>query len=66
MNHHSKNDALRQDRLDEEARRQDVRDEVADETDGDVDDVGSQDERRKEGRNAPDLHDLRDDERGTA
>lgn len=64
MAHHDKNDELREDRFDQETRRQDVRDEVFDETDGGADDLGSQDERRQEGRDAPDPDDLfRDNER---
>jgi len=49
---HDKNDELREDRYDQEERRQDVRDEAFDESDGDADDLGSQDERRKEGDEA--------------
>jgi hypothetical protein len=52
MGHHKGNDELREDRLDQEEHRQDIRDEVFEETDGDVDDLGSQDERRKEGLGA--------------
>lgn len=43
-----KNDELREDRSEQEEHRQEVRDEVFDET-GDADDLGSQDERRKDG-----------------
>ncbi|QQB15165.1 hypothetical protein [Brevibacterium casei] len=49
MGHHKNNDELREERFDQEQHRQDLRDEVFAETDGDVDDSGSQDERRKEG-----------------
>lgn len=64
MGHHSKNDELREDRFDQEARRQDVRDEVIDESNGrENDDLGSQDERRKEGKDAPDPDDLFRDNR---
>lgn len=45
---HDKNDELREDREDQEERRQHHRDETFSAT-GDVDDEGSQDERRKEG-----------------
>ncbi|MDR2323537.1 MAG: hypothetical protein LBE60_18055 [Microbacterium sp.] len=45
---HDKNDELREDREDQEERRQHHRDETFAAT-GDVDDEGSQDERRKEG-----------------
>lgn len=48
--HKDSNDARRADRLEQEEHRQDVRDEAFDETGGGVDDLGSQDERRKEGR----------------
>jgi hypothetical protein len=64
MSHETKNDELRDDRLDQEQRRQEIRDEVFEDTAGEGDDLGSQDERRKEGRDAPDLHALRDDTRG--
>lgn len=43
-----KNDELREDRSEQEEHRQDVRDEVVGET-GEADDLGSQDERRKDG-----------------
>lgn len=49
MGHHKDNDELREDRVDQEEHRQEVRDDVFADTDGDVDDLGSQDERRKEG-----------------
>ncbi|VEW10899.1 Uncharacterised protein [Brevibacterium casei] len=49
MGHHKNNDELREERFEQEQHRQDLRDEVFAETDGDVDDSGSQDERRKEG-----------------
>lgn len=60
MGHHTENDKLREDRIDQEKRRQEIRD-GADETNGGTDDVGSQDKRRKEGRNAPDVKELRED-----
>ena len=64
MGDHSKNDELREDRYDQEERRQDVRDEVFDENDGEADNLGSQDERRKEGDEAHHRDDrFRDDER---
>lgn len=63
MGHHTENDKLREDRIDQEKRRQEIRDSVTDETNGGTDDVGSQDKRRKEGRNAPDLKELREDTR---
>ena len=46
---HDKNDELREAREGQEAHRQEVRDDVFDETDGGADDLGSQDERRKDG-----------------
>ena len=46
---HDKNDELREDRTAQEEQRQHLRDEVF-ETTGEADDIGSQDERRKEGR----------------
>ena len=49
MGHHKDNDELREDRQEQESHRQDLRDEVFDEADGAVDDLGSQDERRAEG-----------------
>lgn len=49
MGHHKDNDELREGRSDQEQHRQDIRDEVFEETDGGVDDLGSQDERRKDG-----------------
>ncbi len=48
MGHHKDNGELREDRYDQEQRRQDIRHEVAEET-GAAADLGSQDERRKEG-----------------
>jgi hypothetical protein len=45
-----KNDELRDDHLAQDEHRQDLRDEVFEETDGGVDDIGPQDQRRKEGR----------------
>lgn len=50
MGHHKSNDELRDDRRGQEEHRQETRDEVFDDADGAVDDLGSQDERRKEGR----------------
>ncbi|GAA4389729.1 hypothetical protein [Tsukamurella soli] len=50
MGHHKGNDELREDRSEQEEHRQEVRDEVFDEADGAAADLGSQDERRKEGR----------------
>lgn len=44
-----KNDELRDDRLKQEEHRQNLRDDVSPEADGDEDNLGSQDERRKEG-----------------
>ncbi len=44
-----KNDELREDELGQEERRQTLRDEESDEAGG-LDDIGSQDERREEGR----------------
>ena len=49
MGHHKDNGELREEREEQEQHRQEVRDEVFAETDGEVDDSGSQDERRKEG-----------------
>jgi len=49
MGHHKGNDELREDRRGQEQHRQEIRDEVFEEGDGAVDDLGSQDERRKEG-----------------
>lgn len=50
MGHHNNdNDERRDERLEHDERRQEIRDEVFDETDGGVADLGSQDERRKEG-----------------
>jgi len=46
---HDKNDELREDRRDQEAKRQQRRDNAFSEGEGAVDDEGSQDERRKEG-----------------
>ncbi len=46
---HKDYDELREDRIDQEKHRQDLRDEAFDEADGAADDLGSQDERRKEG-----------------
>lgn len=62
MGHHKDNDELRKDRFDQEKRREDLRDEALEGTDGGSDDLGSQDERRKEGRNAPDLDRMRKDD----
>lgn len=53
MGHHDNNhDAQRDERLKQEEHRQEVRDEVFDETGGKADDLGSQDERRKQGDNS--------------
>lgn len=53
MGHHkSENDELRDDREGQEERRQEVRDEVFEATDGGADGLGSQDERRKAGDEA--------------
>ncbi|SIG54357.1 Uncharacterised protein [Mycobacteroides abscessus subsp. abscessus] len=49
MGHHKDNDELREDRFEQDKARQEMRDEVFADTDGDVDDQGSQDERRKDG-----------------
>ncbi len=50
MGHHKSNDELRDERFGQDEHRQELRDEVSEETDGDdVPDFGSQDERRKEG-----------------
>ena len=49
MGHHKGNDELREDENAQEDARQEVRDTVFGETGGDVDDLGSQDERRHEG-----------------
>ncbi|MFV0434560.1 MAG: hypothetical protein ACK5LO_11330 [Leucobacter sp.] len=49
MSHGKKNDELREDRLEQEEHRQELRDEVFAESDGGKADFGSQDERRKEG-----------------
>ncbi|WP_285725514.1 hypothetical protein [Psychromicrobium xiongbiense] len=49
MGDHNKNDELREERSEQEEHRQDLRDEVFEEADGEVDDLGSQDKRRKEG-----------------
>ena len=46
---HDKNDELREDRRDQEAKRQQRRDNAFSEGEGAVDDEGSQDERRKGG-----------------
>ncbi|QIZ99491.1 hypothetical protein [Leifsonia sp. PS1209] len=45
-----KNDELREEHQEQEEHRQELRDDVLDESGGGVDDFGSQDERRKEGR----------------
>ncbi|MDF0528719.1 hypothetical protein P0W64_02715 [Tsukamurella sp. 8F] len=50
MGHHKDNDELRDDRRGQEERRQELRDDVFEDADGAVEDLGSQDERRKEGR----------------
>lgn len=50
MSRDDKNDELRDERDAQEAHRQELRDEVFDETEGGADDFGSQDERRKERR----------------
>ncbi|RAE44290.1 hypothetical protein DN540_39115 [Burkholderia multivorans] len=49
MGHHKDNAELREDRFEQDKARQEMRDEVFADTDGDVDDQGSQDERRKDG-----------------
>lgn len=49
MGHHKGNDELREDRNEQEQHRQEIRDEVFEETGGEAADLGSQDERRKEG-----------------
>lgn len=49
MGHHKGNDELRDERSGQEEHRQELRDEVSEESAGlDVADLGSQDERRKE------------------
>lgn len=48
-----KNDDLREEHDEQNERRQQLRDEVFEETEGGVDDFGSQDERRKEGLGRP-------------
>ncbi len=49
MGHHKGNEERREETLEHDERRQEIRDEVFEETGGDVDNLGSQDERRKEG-----------------
>ncbi|WP_158607517.1 hypothetical protein [Flexivirga caeni] len=49
MGHHKPNSELRDERRAHDERRQELRDDVFAETEGGVDDVGSQDERRHEG-----------------
>ncbi|WP_295012748.1 hypothetical protein [uncultured Microbacterium sp.] len=49
MGHHKDNDELREDAREQKEDRQEIRDTVFDETGGQVDDLGSQDARRKEG-----------------
>ena len=49
MSHHKSNEDRREEREGHDERRQEIRDEVFAETDGGVDDQGSQDERRKQG-----------------
>lgn len=46
-----KNDELRDDRENQEERRQEFRDQTSQEADGELDSLGSQDERRKDGDN---------------
>ncbi len=53
MGHHKDNDELRENRVDQEQHRQEIRDEVFEETGGAADDLGLQDERRKDGLGRP-------------
>lgn len=46
---HDKNDDLRDERIEQEKQRQEMRDGVLDGSDAATDDLGSQDERRDEG-----------------
>ncbi|MBN9140107.1 MAG: hypothetical protein J0H23_04705 [Micrococcales bacterium] len=46
---HDKNDELRDERQEQEAHRQQLRDDAFEEREGAADDAGSQDARRKEG-----------------
>lgn len=48
MGHHD-NDKVRDERAEQDERRQELRDEVFDKTGGEVDNLGSQDKRRKAG-----------------
>lgn len=48
MGHHKSNKDIRDEDLGQEERRQEIRDEAFEETEGGVADLGSQDERRKD------------------
>lgn len=53
MGHHKENNnERRDDRLEQEERRQEVRDETFGESEGGADNLGSQDDRRKDGDNS--------------
>lgn len=49
MGHHKDNEERRSERQDHDEHRQEIRDEVFEETGGGVDDLGSPDERRHQG-----------------
>lgn len=53
MSRDDKNDELREEHLKQDRHRQSVRDEAFEEGDGAADDLGSQDERRKDGLGRP-------------
>ncbi|MBO1756503.1 hypothetical protein [Allobranchiibius sp. CTAmp26] len=50
MGHHKPNEEIRNHRQEHDERRQETRNEAFDATNGGVDDLGSQDKRRKEGK----------------